>query len=414
MADHAFQRRLLLIESHGALRVDLTRALEHIGFIVEAFGRADEAMASARAPFAIGVIDLGARGADLWLAERAPSQETIVLVSDPALLSAVDGASLEGAEILYKPFSIHTLETRILARLDPCSQAQSGTRDPILETRDPSLIQRLARARRLARRAIPVSIEGELGTGRRALAEAIHEWSPRAGQSLHFLESTELASVSPRRQDDAIDEILVEMSNGTVVLVDPADLPFSTQEVLIRAMRRFEEKGPRWLTIARIALEQSVREGRLSLELQYRLDAARLVMPPFRERERDHRDLCTTAARQVARELGEARIEIGDEMLAVLSRDGFPGNRFGLESRLRSGLVRAGGDPRRITELLNEESGRVSDSRAPLASLHLKTLERDTIVRALAHWDGNRTRASEALGISVRTLRNKIREYGLR
>ena len=57
------------------------------------------------------------------------------------------------------------------------------------------------------------------------------------------------------------------------------------------------------------------------------------------------------------------------------------------------------------------------DLRGPAseaASLDLKSLERDTIVRALAHWQGNRTRASESLGISVRTLRNKIREYGLR
>jgi DNA-binding NtrC family response regulator len=49
-----------------------------------------------------------------------------------------------------------------------------------------------------------------------------------------------------------------------------------------------------------------------------------------------------------------------------------------------------------------------------LESLDLKTLERETIVRALAHWRGNRTRAAESLGISVRTLRNKIRDYGLR
>ncbi len=49
-----------------------------------------------------------------------------------------------------------------------------------------------------------------------------------------------------------------------------------------------------------------------------------------------------------------------------------------------------------------------------MPSVHLKTLERDAIVRALGHRDGNRTRASEDLGINVRTLRNKIREYGLR
>jgi DNA-binding NtrC family response regulator len=107
--------------------------------------------------------------------------------------------------------------------------------------------------------------------------------------------------------------------------------------------------------------------------------------------------------------------KMGPELVEALAEEGFPGNRLGLESRLRSALVRVG-DEGELLSVIRGES--VPDAaalpEAGPASLNLKALERDTIIRALAHWDGNRTRASETLGISVRTLRNKIREYELR
>jgi DNA-binding NtrC family response regulator len=265
---------------------------------------------------------------------------------------------------------------------------------------------------------LPLVIEGELGTGRRALAEAIHDWSPCAGAPLVALEPAELESAGRTGSGQRLDEVMSAALDGSVVIVDPVDLPDAIQQELLGAMRRYEEKGPRWLTIARQPLEQASQEGRLLLELQYRLDAARLPLPSLRDRTRDQQTICQGIALRVAREMGESAPVVDDEMVKLLARDGFPGNRLGIESRLRSCMVRSDGNAGRVADLLGEDFGRSRDRSRdrsePMASLHLKTLERDTIIRALAHWQGNRTRASETLGISVRTLRNKIRDYGLR
>lgn len=409
------QRRLLLIESHRALRMELVRALENLGFIVEAF-------AGARAfrerdpvgSYGVEVVDLAAEGVREWLETREEGDKTIVLVSGPEVVSSAGTTLPPGSEILCKPFSIRTLETRVLLRSGRSRAAPFETRDPVLQTREPGLLRLLERARRLARRDVSIAIEGELGTGRRALAEAIHAWSARAVHPFATIERADLESVAPAGLREAVHEAVAAASRGTLLVVEPSDFPPRLQEELLAGMRRSDPHPPRWLTISRTPLDQAVREGVLMLELQYRLDAARLHLPAFRERELDRLDLCRSLAKRVAKELGEPAPEIDGELAKLLARDGFPGNRLGLESRLRSGLIRGGGRSVALRDLLAEDSERAGPASTRLPSLNLKSLERDTIVRALSHWDGNRTRASESLGISVRTLRNKIREYGLR
>jgi len=415
MLDEAVHRRLLLVEAHAGLRQDLARALSHVGFIVEDFADARSLIGErSAAPSVVQVIDLAAAGAEVWLQSAGSIDRTIVLVSDPASLVDKKASVPDGMEVLYKPFSIHTLETRVLARSGISHPSASGTTDPILETREPELVTLLARARRLARRDLPIVVEGELGTGRRALAEAIHGWSSRAGSRLLSIERAELEAAGPLGLNDAIDEVMEAAIGGSIAIVDPIDFPELLQSALVAGMRRFEEKGPRLLTITKQSLDEAVRDGRLMLELQYRLDAARLAMPAIRDRRLDQMALCDGIARRIAQTMGEPVPVIDQEMVDLLARDGFPGNRLGIESRLRSGMVRSDGQAGSLAQILSEEINPRGDRQKSSSSLHLKTLERDTIIRALAHWDGNRTRASESLGISVRTLRNKIREYGLR
>lgn len=425
MAERAADRRLLLVEAHDALRLDLASALTRSGFEVDAVASAREATAGAEpARYAARIVDPRADGVAEWLEVDDDFAHTIVLASDPDAASPAEQALLSNADCLYKPFSIHALETRLLERIGRAADERVGASEPLLETREPALTSLFARARRLARGDVSICIEGELGTGRRALAAAIHDWSPRSGHPRVVLERAELESERVSGMARILEAGVAGARGGTLVLIEPAELPLPGQEALLERLRAVSAEtasgvsagyieAPRLITISRRPLEQSAREGKLSLELQYRLDTARLEMPPLRARERDRLDLCRAVARRVARELGQPSPEIDPALAELLARDGFPGNRLGLESRLRSVLIRSQG-ALTIDSLLREEAPRVGEAPGALPSLNLKTLERDTIVRALAHWDGNRTRASEALGISVRTLRNKIRDYGLR
>ncbi len=414
--------RLEIVEANAELRSELARALVGLGFEVEAVGEAclpgsrDE-----QARYALHVIDLAAPGATRWLADPSLAERCLFLAADASdaadalALSARAGRTLD---LLVKPFSIQTLEARLLRLMERLSEGARGPdllrSDPLLQTCDPRLGRAFERAFRIAREDCPICIEGELGTGRRALARAIHAASARADAMLLPLECRDL---SDRAGEAALHELARRVANAaqaTLLLIDPEALSARAQGVLQAALRGGEDgRVPRCITISRVSLDESAREGQLSSELLYRLSGVRIQMPPLRERAADQLAICSLIARRVARELGIATPVVAAGLVERLAREGFPGNRLGLESRLRSALIR-GDEGAALEDLLFDSAPAARRAAERPPSLDLKTLERDTIIRALGHARGNRTHASHALGISVRTLRNKIRDYGLR
>lgn len=406
--------RISLVESNEALRRDLASALSRSGFRVDATADAFEARRwAAGRRSRVRVLDLQAPGVRSWLEDASFEGVTLLLAADDVRLDARRSIDVRDLEILYKPFPFERLESWILSRLRTDEGRAVALQDPMLETQEPALQALFERACRLARRSLPTSLIGEIGTGRRALARRMHAWSPRHALPWVLLERSLLESRGAGRSAEILDEALAQAGRGTLVLVEPAEQPMPVQQALRSALRRTADGGPGWLAIARQPLERSVGEGTLLLELQYHLEVTSLSLPALRERRLDQAALCETIAGRVARDLGQPPPAMDAELVAVLARDGFPGNRMGLESRLRGLLMQSTGGPAALRALATGESTRV-DAAAELPRLDLKSLERDTIIRALAHWDGNRTRASESLGISVRTLRNKIREYDLR
>src|SRR5690606_24379309 len=180
-----------------------------------------------------------------------------------------------------------------------------------------------------------------------------------------------------------------------------------------------EDAGPRCITLAREPLEAAMRAGRVAAELAYRLAGPVLALPPPRGRVADQLDYCTALARQLAQSLGRPTPHIDRAFVEALAQQGFPGNRLGVEHRLRRLLIESDGPARTLASGVRDEGGAlpsmpVQGEPDDEGVLDLRALERGAIVRALERMQGNRTHASRALGISVRTLRNKIREYGLR
>lgn len=406
--------RVTLVEAHAGLRSDLARALEGSGFRVNAQPKLPADRSSWEPASGVQVLDLAAPGVAELLAQPTDLSRSVLLVSESTIAAGGLPARSADCEILAKPFDYRSLESRILKVAMVWASRGARRRDPLLETAHPELASRFDRARRLARKPVSICLEGELGTGRRALAEAIHGWSDRAAYDFEVLERSMLEGPDA---EASLLACVMRVGEGTVVVADPAELPDASQRCLMSAFRRLDrEEGPRWLCLSTGSLEQAVAEGRLAPELHYRLEDARLALPALRERPLDQLDICRAIVRRLARELGERTPEVDEEIVECLARDGFRGNRLGLESRLRNALIRRAAGEGELAAILAGELGKSSESTSGQAmpSVHLKTLERDAIVRALGHRDGNRTRASEDLGINVRTLRNKIREYGLR
>lgn len=410
--------RIQVVIPHSGLRSDVVRALQALGFDVHSRGvtlHESSAREFPRCDARIVDLDVFESGDGASAAGRAwlrDGERTLWLVGSRSVASRF---LEQGAQTLGKPFSIDALERELLACLEMAPTEDLAEREPILRSKEPAFLQLLDRARRLATQELPLVIEGELGSGRRALARLIHAASPRSGEILVLLDRSEIEAERPERLHEHIATSVSRASGGSLGIVEPGDWPTMAQQALAIALRK-EGGRPRCLTLSRRPLEAAMAEGGLPAELHYRLEASCLSIPPIRERPADQPELCASIARRVARELGLPTPDFDPSLLATLAEEGFPGNRLGLESRVRAAMIKAGPESASVSGLVTRDAERngAADAQVAAVSLDLKVLERDTIIRALAHWRGNRTRASESLGISVRTLRNKIRDYGLR
>lgn len=258
-----------------------------------------------------------------------------------------------------------------------------------------------------------------------------------------------------------------ELAHGGTLLLDEAgELPLALQPKLLRALqeREFDRLGdtrPVHVDIRVIAttnrpLEAMVREGTFRADLYYRLNVIPLRLPPLRERREDIRELAEYFVRCYA---GEREILLLPELIARLEEHSWPGNVRELANLMRRLVamspVRSGEDTeqeRQIgPEILDMENGDslgstsrtnvahsfpafdeaatpLPDADLPSSGLQKNALpkndtfrpgislgqaERELIEATLAATEGNRSRAAEMLGVSLRTVRNKIRAYGL-
>lgn len=407
--------RIRIVETNPALRAAIERAVLASGFEASAVAEAGSPVdAGLRAGHALHLIDLDSPGAPGWLLDPEARARSLFLAADRAEAAALARRFGPALEVLIKPFSIQALEARLLDRARLRVDRARPLLDPILQTSDERFARVLERAWRLARLDAALCIAGELGTGRRALARAIVAASDRAGLPCVEVEGLGRSAGPGDGLEREIASEVARVGSGTLLLIEPGDWSPRTQAGLLAALHlRDETDRPRCITLTRTPFDPGLGEGRLLVELAYRLEGPTLVLPPIRERVADQRALCLAIARRVARELGRPTMEIDADLLAALAREGFAGNRLGIERALRSRLVQAGeGESNDRVGA----SGEPARAEAPVEAgcVDLRALERDAIVRALGRWNGNRTHASTALGISVRTLRNKIREYGLR
>jgi DNA-binding NtrC family response regulator len=161
-------------------------------------------------------------------------------------------------------------------------------------------------------------------------------------------------------------------------------------------------------------LAREVEAGRFREDLYFRLDVIVLHVPPLRERPADIPLLARHFLARAAEAHGTEPPRLGDEALEVLAGHPFRGNVRELENLMRRAAVLFAGRDVDAGRLVSPAAGGERAVTVPgLRTFNLRDIERQVIARSLAETGGNRTRASELLGISVRTLRNKIKAYSL-
>ena len=304
---------------------------------------------------------------------------------------------------------------------------------------DARMTEILAVADRVAASEASVLIVGESGTGKEVVARYIHAKSRRANQRFvavncaaipeTLMESELFGHEKGAFTGAAARRIgrFEEANGGTLLLDEISEMDLRMQPKLLRAIQEREidrvgGTGPVKVDVRIIAtsnrdLHEEVARGRFRNDLYFRLNVVALRLPPLRERPRDILVLARHFLDKYAALNGIARMSLSAEAENALVGYGWPGNVRELENVIHRAVVLAAGSIVPAEGLLpshRDEGGTSSSDAASGGTLVGRTVaavERDLIIETLTHCLGNRTHAASILGISIRTLRNKLREY---
>jgi DNA-binding NtrC family response regulator len=374
----------------------------------------------------------------------APGAAIILLTAYGSVPDAVSAMRDGALDYLTKPISFDQLQAtaaQVMHRAKHTAIDDPASAGDIVG-RAPTLLRAIQRARAAAGTGADVLIEAESGTGKELLARFIHDSSDRSKKPFialncaavpeSLLESelfghgrgafTGAVGAKPGKFELA--------DGGTILLDEIGEMPLHLQPKLLRALqeREFERLGEsrsvhvdiRVIATTNVSLASMVERGDFRSDLYYRLNVIPLSLPPLRERREDIPVLAHHFAARFARQLGTEAPRLHPEFLNRLQSHHWPGNVRELANFMRRVLTLSG-----TIEIDGRcfESEFQGASKSPIASpvaipalaagTPIRQVERLHLESTLALTDGNRTHAAEMLGISLRTLRNKIREYGL-
>lgn len=455
--------RILVVDDDPGMRLAMTETLKRKKYQVDSATDGSSALTMVtRHAYQALVTDMrmpGMTGMELLTQVKkvSPATEVLLVTAFGTVSSAVEAMKVGAYDYLQKPFSTQDLERLIynaLVKNQPenafkPTQAESGGE---IVTQSPKMKKILEIARRTAKSNVPVLVQAESGTGKELIARYICQNSDRASKPVvaincaalpdNLLES-ELFGYEKGSFTGALHSKpgKFEMADGgTIILDEIGEMPMSLQAKLLRVLQeqevdRIGSKQPIKIDVRVIALtnrdlKNRIRDGAFREDLYFRLNVIPMELPKLAERPEDIEVLC----KHFIDLYGESKVTISPTALSIMKRYPWPGNVRELENLVRRALLLRQSDVLEVSDLFQfgEEIGETppEDVHIPAAStgagsdgddgrpgLLLRAgttvaqMERKLIELTLEDTDNNKTQAAKLLGISLRTLRNKLNEY---
>jgi DNA-binding NtrC family response regulator len=444
-------RTVLVVDDEPGMRTALqANFLRHGWNVKTANGVGEAASAIERTDFDLVVSDIRMRDGDGFevmnlVRKDSPLTAVILLTAFGSVPEAVKSMRSGAFDYLTKPVSFDHLQATALRVMRKVIDQESTPAYRTSSTehlysanmqatgcdiigRSPSLLQTLHRARAAASTDADVLIQAESGTGKELLARFIHESSDRSEKPYikvncaaipeNLIESELFGNANTIGKFEQAD-------GGTLLLDEIGEMPLKLQPKLLRVLqeREFERLGEtvsvrvniRVIATTNASLSSMVEQGLFRSDLYYRLNVIPLSIPSLRERSEDIATLAQHFAKKIAAE-GNVPVPILDvSFIEQLEAHNWPGNVRELSNFMRRVVSLHRGEPIDADCFRKEFQPvmAVPHGIVPRPGTRIADLEKIHLENTLTLARGNRTHAAEMLGISLRTVRNKIKEYGL-
>ncbi len=449
--------RILVIDDDENMRAAIAEALRHAGYSVDT---ADDGLSGLdkmeACGYSLAVADINMpKTGGMEFLERAkkanPDTAVVLITAYGSVESAVEAMKMGADDYLLKPFSADSLE-RVVKRLlggeprvpqkrpipqRPAAAAGSGrTNRREIITQNKKMKAILDLVERTAASKASVLIHGESGTGKELVARHIHNRSDRASGPFvaincaalpESLLESELFGHEKGSFTGAIAKKIGKFEladKGTILLDEITEMDNGLQAKLLRVLQEKELDrvgggSPVPIDVRVVAttnrpVQKIIKEGGFREDLYYRLNVIPLDLPPLRERMDDLPMLVRHFIEKFAAESGRPVTGISDGAVAVLKKCRFRGNVRELENVMERAVLLARGATMEVADLFMPAAGEESGNdkiEADLASGTVEEMERRLVLGTLEKVGNNRTRAAKELGISIRTLRNKLHAY---
>lgn len=379
--------------------------------------------------------------------QKDPQMPVVMITAYGTITQAVEAMHAGAFDFITKPFSAEDLErvtNRVLRPIKrpatPKLSAAERSNAVAIVTNDPTFMRLIDVATTIAQSSASVLVQGESGTGKELVARLIHEASGRAGGPFvavncaalpgNLLES-ELFGHEKGAFTGAVGTKIgkFELANGGTILLDEiSEMEPVLQAKLLRVLqeREVDRVGgakPISIDVRVVAttnrdIRQSVAKGEFREDLFYRLNVIPLYMPPLRERKNDLKLLVEHFIRKFTQ---SAPKKVTPELISALETYPWPGNIRELQNACERAVLLSGTGPLSadhfllgaMTKTEVGETDLTTEELKMFAGMSVAEAEKRLIFETLRSTHNNKTKAAELLGISIRTLRNKLHEYGV-